>query len=75
MREQSSLLDGESQEWSPADARHWICVYSKLVAFCQTALAAAELGDGVVIRNRLRRFEARLAFWQQGLESRAITKA
>ncbi|HEY8643007.1 MAG TPA: hypothetical protein VIO84_09590 [Candidatus Dormibacteraeota bacterium] len=71
----AELLDGESPEWTAVDARHWIGVYTELVAFCRDALDATEAGDGLEMRRRLRQFEARLAFWERGLESLGITKA
>ena len=75
MAEGSELLDGESPDWTRADARHWIGVYTELVAFCREALAVAGTGERVLMGRRLRRFEARLAFWKRGLESLKITKA
>jgi len=75
MAEGAELMDGESPEWTAADAKHWIGVYTELVAFCRSALDATEAGDGLVMRRRLRQFEARLAFWTCGLEALEITKA
>ena len=69
MAEGWELLDGESREWTAADAEHWIGVYTELVTFCHEALATAETRDVVLMRRRLRHFEARLAFWKRGLES------
>lgn len=59
-----ALLDGETREWTAADARHWAEVYRELVRFCRQVVGEAGANDGEAMRKRLVHLEHRLAFWE-----------
>jgi hypothetical protein len=59
-----ALLDGETREWSAADAEHWARVYRELIRFCRQLASEPGMPDGDGIRPRLAHLEARLAFWE-----------
>lgn len=61
-----ALLDGETTDWSAADAEHWASVYRELIRFCKKLVAESGTGDGHAIRVRLVHLEQRLAFWEAG---------
>ena len=66
-----ALLDGETREWTAADAEHWAGVYRELIRFVRGVVTDSGAADGDAMVRRLAHLERRLAFWESG----PLTKA
>ncbi|MEP7104667.1 MAG: hypothetical protein ABI838_02335 [Chloroflexota bacterium] len=66
-----ALLDGETREWTAADAEHWTGVYRELIRFAQQVIADSGAAEGEAMTRRLAHLERRLAFWESGLLTKA----
>ncbi len=48
-----ALLEGETREWTAADAGHWVRVYRELIRFARRVVDESGPGDGEAMSQRL----------------------